>query len=159
LFSLYKFRTMLDATDADGKPLPDASRLTPFGKWLRASSLDELPELLNVIRGDMSLVGPRPLLPEYLPLYSARQARRHEMLPGLTGLAQVSGRNSLSWDDRLELDVQYVEHWTLALDIQILLRTVGSVLSSEGISAPGHVSMEKFTGSASAPSDQSGGHQ
>lgn len=145
-FRLVKFRTMRDAADRHGRPLPDAERLTPFGRFLRASSLDELPELWNVLRGDMSLVGPRPLLTEYLPLYSPRQARRHEVRPGLTGWAQVNGRNALGWKDRLELDVWYVEHRSLALDVRILLRTVGTVFARRGISHAGHVTMEPFRG-------------
>lgn len=145
-FRLVKFRTMRDATDRDGRPLPDAERLTPFGRFLRASSLDELPELWNVLRGDMSLVGPRPLLTQYLPLYSPRQARRHEVRPGLTGWAQVNGRNALGWKERLELDVWYVEHRSLVLDLRILLRTVATVFARRGISQEGHVTMEPFRG-------------
>ena len=145
-FSILKFRTMLAQKDARGQELPDAQRLTRFGRWLRASSLDELPELLNIVRGQMSLVGPRPLLPEYLPLYSPRQALRHAVPPGLTGWAQVNGRNALDWDARLELDAWYVENWSLGLDTRILLSTLLTVLRSEGISAPGHVSMERFIG-------------
>ncbi len=127
-FTLYKFRTMRDLRDSDGRPLPDSNRLTLLGRGLRSTSLDELPELWNVIRGDMSLVGPRPLLMEYLPLYSARQRRRHEVRPGLTGWAQVNGRNALSWEERFELDLWYVEHRSLLLDLRILLRTVGVAL-------------------------------
>jgi sugar transferase EpsL len=145
-FRLVKFRTMRDAAGPDGRPLPDAERLTPFGRFLRASSLDELPELWNVLRGEMSLVGPRPLLTEYLPLYSPRQARRHEVRPGLTGWAQVNGRNALGWKERLELDVWYVEHRSLALDLRILLRTVATVFARRGISHAGHVTMEPFRG-------------
>lgn len=155
LFHLYKFRTMRDLKDRHGEALPDAERLTKLGAWLRRSSLDELPELLNVIRGDMSLVGPRPLLPEYLPLYSARQARRHELRPGLTGWAQVNGRNGLSWESRLEMDVWYVEHWSFLLDLKILVRTLSTVLGSQGISAPGHVTMQKFTGARSSVHEDS----
>lgn len=145
-FDIIKFRTMLDAEAPDGTLLPDAQRLTPFGKALRASSLDELPELLNVLKGDMSLVGPRPLLMQYLPLYSPRQARRHEVRPGITGWAQVNGRNAVDWPERFELDVWYVENRTLLLDLKILLRTVTGVLRREGISQEGHVTMEPFTG-------------
>lgn len=148
-FELVKFRTMLDAVDREGNPLDDALRLTPFGRFLRSSSLDELPELWNVLRGDMSLVGPRPLLMEYLPLYTPEQARRHEVRPGITGLAQVSGRNALSWEDRFALDVRYVDNHSLALDLKILFLTVKKVLVREGISQEGHVTMSKFGGSAS----------
>lgn len=140
-FELVKFRTMRNG------PGTDAERLTSLGRFLRSTSLDELPELWNVLKGDMSLVGPRPLLPQYLPLYSERQARRHEVRPGVTGLAQVSGRNAVSWDDRLELDVQYVEQVSLALDLRILGRTATSVLRREGISADGEATMQPFTGS------------
>lgn len=146
IFRLYKFRTMRDARDAEGKPLSDAERLTPFGKALRGTSLDELPQLLNVLKGDMSLVGPRPLLPEYLPRYSPRQAKRHDMKPGITGLAGVRGRNSLSWKDKMEYDVQYVEEWSLLLDLRILIETVTATLRRDGISAEGHVTMPEFTG-------------
>lgn len=146
LFRLYKFRTMRDALDAAGRPLPDELRLTAFGRWLRASSLDELPELWNVLRGDMSLVGPRPLLVEYLPLYSAEQARRHEVRPGLTGWAQVNGRNAQSWEDRLAMDVWYIEHRSLALDLLILRMTLAAVLFARGVSHQGHATMPKFTG-------------
>jgi lipopolysaccharide/colanic/teichoic acid biosynthesis glycosyltransferase len=145
-FRMMKFRTMRDAAGPDGAPLPDEERLTPFGRFLRSSSLDELPELWNVLRGDMSLVGPRPLLTEYLPLYSPRHARRHEVRPGLTGWAQVNGRNALTWPERLELDVWYVEHRSLALDLRILLRTVGTVFARRGISHAGHATMERFRG-------------
>jgi lipopolysaccharide/colanic/teichoic acid biosynthesis glycosyltransferase len=148
-FALYKFRTMRDATSPNAVE-SDAARLTPFGRWLRATSLDELPELWNVLRGEMSLVGPRPLLPEYLPLYSPRQARRHEVRPGITGWAQVNGRNALSWEARFELDVWYVEHRTMWLDIKILALTVGAVLARRGISAAGEATMPKFTGSSEA---------
>lgn len=145
-FILYKFRTMREAHDAAGELLPDAERLTRLGRFLRATSLDELPELWNVIKGDMSLVGPRPLLPEYLPLYSPRQMRRHEVRPGLTGWAQIHGRNATTWQERLEYDVWYVEHRSFLLDMWILLRTIGVVLSRHGVSSPGHVSMPPFTG-------------
>lgn len=146
-FLLRKFRTMRDARAADGAPRSDGERLTPLGRWLRRTSLDELPELLNVLTGDMSLVGPRPLLPQYLPRYSPRQARRHEVRPGLTGLAQISGRNALPWDERLELDVRYVERRSIALDLRILLSTIGKVLRGDGISQPGHETSEEFMGS------------
>lgn len=145
-FRMVKFRTMRDAADAEGRPLPDEQRLTRFGRLLRSSSLDELPELWNVLRGDMSLVGPRPLLTEYLPLYSARHARRHEVRPGLTGWAQVNGRNALTWPERLDLDAWYVEHRSLALDLRILLRTVGTVFGRRGISHAGHATMKPFRG-------------
>ncbi|MBF4509987.1 MAG: sugar transferase [Aeromicrobium sp.] len=146
VFRLYKFRTMRDARGPDGTPLPDAERLTGLGRFLRASSLDELPELWNVLRGDMSLVGPRPLLVEYLDRYSPRQARRHEVRPGITGLAQVSGRNALRWDERLELDVRYVDERTFWLDLRILLLTLGTVVRREGIASDGHATMPEFTG-------------
>lgn len=145
-FTLVKFRTMTDARGQDGALLPDAQRLGSFGSMLRSSSLDELPELWNVLRGDMSLVGPRPLLMEYLSLYSPEQARRHEVRPGITGWAQVNGRNALSWDERFSLDVWYVQHRTLRLDLQILWLTVRKVLTREGISAKGEATMPKFTG-------------
>ena len=146
-FEMVKFRTMKDATDKEGNVLPDSERLTDFGKKLRASSLDELPELWNVLKGDMSLVGPRPLLMEYLPLYSAEQAKRHNVRPGVTGYAQVNGRNSLSWEDKFKLDTWYVEHQSLWLDMKILLKTVKKVIIKDGISAEGEATMTKFTGS------------
>ncbi len=146
-FTMVKFRTMRDATDANGDPLSDAERLTPFGAKLRASSLDELPEFWNVLRGEMSLVGPRPLLMEYLPLYSSRQARRHEVRPGMTGWAQVNGRNALDWDEKLELDVWYVDNRTLRLDLRIMAMTLGKVLRRDGISGGGEATMSKFRGS------------
>jgi len=146
-FEMIKFRTMKDATDKEGNALPDSERLTDFGKKLRASSLDELPELWNVLKGDMSLVGPRPLLMEYLPLYSAEQAKRHNVRPGVTGYAQVNGRNSLSWEDKFKLDTWYVEHQSLWLDMKILLKTVKKVIIKDGISAEGEATMTKFTGS------------
>jgi lipopolysaccharide/colanic/teichoic acid biosynthesis glycosyltransferase len=146
-FEMVKFRSMTDARGPDGQLLPDADRLTPFGRFLRASSLDELPGLWNVLKGDMSLVGPRPLLMEYLPLYSPEQARRHNVRPGITGWAQVNGRNALSWDDKFKLDVWYVDNRSLRLDINILWRTVRKVLVREGISAAGEATMSKFTGS------------
>jgi lipopolysaccharide/colanic/teichoic acid biosynthesis glycosyltransferase len=145
-FTMIKFRTMNDAIGADGRLLPDALRLTTFGRFLRSSSLDELPELWNVFRGEMSLVGPRPLLMEYLPLYTSFQARRHEVRPGITGWAQVNGRNALSWEDRFRLDVWYVDNRTLWLDLKILALTVRKVLVREGISAVGEATMSKFTG-------------
>jgi len=145
-FRMVKFRTMTDACDASGALLPDAQRLTPFGRFLRASSLDELPELWNVLRGEMSLVGPRPLLMEYLPLYSPEQARRHEVRPGITGWAQVNGRNAISWADKFSLDVWYVDHRSLWLDVRILWLTVRKVLVRDGISAAGEATMPKFEG-------------
>ena len=145
-FEMIKFRTMKDATDKEGNALPDSERLTDFGKKLRASSLDELPELWNVLKGDMSLVGPRPLLMEYLPLYSAEQAKRHNVRPGVTGYAQVNGRNSLSWEDKFKLDTWYVEHQSFLLDMKILLKTVKKVIIKDGISAEGEATMTKFTG-------------
>lgn len=147
IFTLYKFRSMKEASQFEG-PVSDADRLTPFGRALRASSLDELPSLWNVLRGDMSLVGPRPLLPEYLELYSARQARRHEVRPGITGLAQVSGRNDISWEQKLELDVHYVEKLSLAVDVGVLWRTVRAVLTREGISAEGEATTTRFHGTS-----------
>lgn len=148
-FEMIKFRTMKDATDKEGNALPDSERLTDFGKKLRASSLDELPELWNVLKGDMSLVGPRPLLMEYLPLYSAEQAKRHNVRPGVTGYAQVNGRNSLSWEDKFKLDTWYVEHQSFLLDMKILLKTVKKVIIKDGISAEGEATMTKFTGTKS----------
>lgn len=148
-FEMVKFRTMRDATGPDGQPLPDELRLTKFGRFLRATSLDELPELWNVLKGDMSLVGPRPLLMEYLPLYSPEQARRHEVRPGITGWAQVNGRNAISWEDKFKLDVWYVDNQSLWLDIKILWLTVKKVLVRDGISAEGEATMPKFTGSKS----------
>ena len=145
-FEMIKFRTMKDATDKEGNALPDSERLTEFGKKLRASSLDELPELWNVLKGDMSLVGPRPLLMEYLPLYNAEQAKRHNVRPGVTGYAQVNGRNSLSWEDKFKLDTWYVEHQSLWLDMKILLKTVKKVLIKDGINEAGEATMSKFMG-------------
>ena len=147
-FSILKFRTMTNARDAQGNLLPDAQRLTRFGRFLRSTSLDELPELFNVLRGDMSLVGPRPLLMAYLPLYSAEQARRHEVRPGITGWAQVNGRNALSWEEKFAMDVWYVDHRSLWLDMKILVLTVRKVLARDGISATGEATMPRFTGSA-----------
>lgn len=143
-FELLKFRTMTDGRDADGRLLPDDERLTALGRWLRSTSMDELPELLNVLRGEMSLVGPRPLLLDYLPHYSPEQARRHEVRPGLTGWAAVHGRNATSWERRLALDVWYVDHRSLALDLRILLLTMNKVVRREGISAEGHATMPRF---------------
>lgn len=145
-FNMYKFRTMTDARDDNGELLADHVRLTAFGKFLRSTSLDELPELWNVLKGEMSLVGPRPLLMEYLPLYTAQQARRHEVRPGITGWAQVNGRNAISWEDKFQLDVWYVDHQTLWLDIKILFLTVKKVVIREGISAEGTPTISKFTG-------------
>lgn len=149
-FEMMKFRTMTDARGADGSLLPDAERLPPFGRLLRATSLDELPELWNVLRGDMSLVGPRPLLMEYLPLYSPHQSRRHAVRPGITGWAQINGRNAIGWEDKFNLDVWYVDNRSLALDIRILWLTVKKVLVRDGISAAGEATMTKFTGNGSA---------
>ena len=146
-FEMIKFRTMKDAIDNDGNPLPDSERLTDFGKALRNSSLDELPELWNVVKGDMSLVGPRPLLMDYLPLYSKEQARRHNVRPGITGYAQVNGRNAIGWDEKFELDTWYVDNQSFWLDIKILLKTVKKVVIKDGISADGEATMSKFTGS------------
>ena len=146
-FKMVKFRSMTSERGADGELLPDAVRLTPFGHFLRSTSLDELPELWNVLKGDMSLVGPRPLLVEYLPLYSPEQARRHEVRPGITGWAQVNGRNALDWEAKFKLDVWYVEHQSLGLDLLILWRTLFLVLSRRGVSAAGEATMPQFTGS------------
>ncbi|WP_368642616.1 sugar transferase [Castellaniella ginsengisoli] len=145
-FYMIKFRTMRDAVGTDGQPLPDAERMTPFGRLLRSTSLDELPELWNVFKGDMSLVGPRPLLMEYLPLYTPDQARRHEVRPGITGWAQVNGRNALGWEDKFRLDVWYVDNQSLWLDLKVLYLTVKKVLVRDGISAEGEATMSKFTG-------------
>ena len=146
IFRLHKFRSMTDARDENGEPLPDAVRLTEFGKKLRALSIDELPELWDIFRGKMSIVGPRPLLVKYLPLYSERQHRRHEVRPGLTGWAQVHGRNLASWEEKFEYDVEYVDHVSFAMDVRIILMTVRCVLAREGISAEGSATMEAFTG-------------
>ncbi len=145
-FEMMKFRTMRNAIDVNGKPLPDADRITSFGRFLRSTSIDELPELWNVLKGDMSLVGPRPLLMEYLPLYSPEQARRHEVRPGVTGWAQVNGRNAISWDKKFALDIWYVDNQSLWLDLKIIWLTLHKVLKREGISAAGEASMSKFTG-------------
>jgi len=145
-FKVYKFRSMTDQRDAQGSLLPDDQRLTRLGHFLRNTSLDELPELFNVLRGEMSLVGPRPLLVQYLERYSPEQARRHHVLPGITGWAQVNGRNALTWEDKFRLDVWYVDHWSLGLDVRILLLTFWKVLRREGISQPGHATAEEFMG-------------
>ncbi len=146
-FTIYKFRTMTDARGPDGRLLPDEQRLTRFGRFLRASSLDELPELVNVLKGEMSLVGPRPLILAYVERYTPEQARRMDVPPGLTGLAQISGRNALSWDDRFRKDVEYVDRWSLGLDLAILARTAVAVVRRRGISAEGHATMPEFMGS------------
>ena len=145
-FNMIKFRTMLDAADASGRPLADSERMTKFGRLLRSTSLDELPELWNVLKGDMSLVGPRPLLMEYLPLYSSEQYRRHEVRPGVTGWAQINGRNALSWEEKFKLDVWYVDNRSLWLDLKIIFLTVKKVVVRDGISAEGEATMPKFTG-------------
>lgn len=157
VFELWKFRTMTDARDANGELLPDADRLTPFGRWLRTTSLDELPELINVLRGEMSLVGPRPLLATYLPLYSERHRLRHAVPPGITGLAQVSGRNGLDWPARFELDVRYAEQNSLRLDLALLWKTLRTVVRREGISAAGEATMTAFSGYEPAPDPASDG--
>lgn len=145
-FEMIKFRSMKDAVDENGNPLPDSERLTPFGQMLRATSLDEMPELWNVIKGEMSIVGPRPLLMEYLPLYNAEQAKRHNVRPGITGYAQVNGRNAISWEKKFELDTWYVENQSLWLDFKIMLKTVKKVIAKDDISAEGEATMTKFTG-------------
>ena len=146
IFTLYKFRTMTDKKDENGNLLPDSERLTKFGKVLRSTSLDELPELVNILKGDMSIVGPRPLLVEYLPLYSEEQKHRHDVRPGLTGLAQVGGRNSLSWEEKFNDDLQYIKHITFFEDMKIIFMTVAKVFKREGIAQEGNATMEKFTG-------------
>ena len=146
IFTLYKFRTMTDEKDENGKLLPDSKRLTRFGKFLRSTSLDELPELVNIIKGDMSIVGPRPLLVEYLPLYNEEQKHRHDVRPGLTGLAQVSGRNAISWEEKFEEDIEYIKKITFLRDFKIIIKTVGKVLKKEGISSNNTETMEKFKG-------------
>jgi len=146
-FNIYKFRTMTDKRDGDGRLLPDGDRLTRLGRFFRATSLDELPELWNVLKSDMSIVGPRPLLMQYLERYTPEQARRHEVKPGVTGWAQVNGRNALSWEEKFEMDVWYVDHWSLGLDLRIIGMTIRSVLKREGISAEGHATAEEFMGS------------
>ena len=145
-FEMIKFRTMKDAVDEQGNPLPDSERLTPFGQMLRSTSLDEMPELWNVIKGDMSIVGPRPLLMEYLPLYSPEQAKRHDVRPGMTGHAQVNGRNAIGWEEKFKLDTWYVENQSIWLDFKIMFKTVHKVLAKDDISAEGEVTMTKFTG-------------
>lgn len=150
-FHLIKFRSMTDERDAEGNLLPDADRLPAFGQWLRSTSLDELPELLNILKGEMSFVGPRPLLMRYLPLYSKEQARRHEAIPGVTGWAQVNGRNALSWEEKFKLDVWYVDHRSLWLDIRILWRTLLTVVRRDGIQAPGEATMPFFKGNPKDP--------
>ena len=147
-FEMIKFRTMKDAVDEQGNPLPDSERLTPFGQMLRSTSLDEMPELWNVIKGDMSIVGPRPLLMEYLPLYSPEQAKRHDVRPGMTGHAQVNGRNAIGWEEKFKLDIWYVENRSIWLDFKIMFKTVHKVLAKDDISAEGDVTMPKFTGNA-----------
>ena len=149
-FTNYKFRTMTDELDGDGNLLPDGERLTPLGRFLRKTSLDELPELFNVIKGDMSIVGPRPLLMQYLDRYTPEQARRHEVKPGITGWAQVNGRNAISWEDKFKLDVWYVDNWSLWLDVKIVAITVMKVLKREGIKQPGHATIKEFMGHAKA---------
>ena len=146
-FEMIKFRSMKDAVDENGNPLPDSERLTPFGQMLRATSLDEMPELWNVIKGEMSIVGPRPLLMEYLPLYNAEQAKRHNVRPGITGYAQVNGRNAISWEKKFELDTWYVENQSIWLDFKIMFKTVHKVLAKDDISAEGEATMTRFTGS------------
>lgn len=152
-FEMIKFRSMKDAVDENGNPLPDSERLTPFGKMLRATSLDEMPELWNVIKGEMSIVGPRPLLMEYLPLYNVEQAKRHNVRPGMTGHAQVNGRNTISWEEKFKLDTWYVENQSLWLDFKIMLKTVQKVIAKEDISAEGEATMTKFTGSPEQKND------
>ena len=152
-FEMIKFRSMKDAVDAQGNPLPDRERLTPFGQMLRSSSLDEMPELWNVLKGEMSIVGPRPLLMEYLPLYNEQQAKRHNVRPGITGYAQVNGRNAISWEKKFELDTWYVENRSLWLDFKIMLKTVQKVLSKDDISAEGEATMSKFTGTSEPKDD------
>ncbi|TDP81564.1 lipopolysaccharide/colanic/teichoic acid biosynthesis glycosyltransferase [Halanaerobium saccharolyticum] len=146
IFKMIKFRTMLDAKDKNENLLPDEKRLTSFGKFLRSSSLDELPELINVLKGEMSLVGPRPLLVEYLPRYNEHQARRHEMRPGITGLAQVNGRNTISWEDKFNYDVKYIDNFSMLLDLKIIFKTFSKVFKREDISSKNHATMEKFNG-------------
>lgn len=146
IFTMYKFRTMIDAYDEEGNLLPDEQRLTKFGKWLRSTSLDELPELLNIIKGDMSIVGPRPLLVQYLPRYNNEQKKRHNVRPGFTGYAQVNGRNSISWNEKFELDVYYVEKVSLWMDVKIIIKTIRTVVLREGISSDTSVTMEEFKG-------------
>ena len=152
-FEMIKFRSMKDAVDENGNPLPDSERLTPFGQMLRATSLDEMPELWNVIKGEMSIVGPRPLLMEYLPLYNSQQAKRHNVRPGMTGHAQVNGRNAIGWEEKFKLDTWYVENQSTVLDFKIMLKTVQKVIAKDDISAEGEATMSKFTGSAEHKND------
>jgi len=154
IFTLFKFRTMRTLTDSQGNPLPDAKRLTRLGRFLRTTSLDELPELINVLKGEMSLVGPRPLLIAYLPLYNHEQSRRHEVLPGITGWAQVNGRNALTWEEKFAHDVWYVDHWSLWLDIKIIGLTIIKVLRQEGISQPGQATAQLFRGNSEETADK-----
>jgi lipopolysaccharide/colanic/teichoic acid biosynthesis glycosyltransferase len=156
-FMIYKFRTMREVYDEQGQPLPDEQRLTRLGRFLRSASLDELPELMNVIRGEMSLVGPRPLLMQYLERYSPEQMRRHDVLPGITGWAQVNGRNALTWEDKFRLDVWYVDHWSLRLDLKILLLSLSKVIRREGISQPGQATAAEFMGSSLGSAAQAEG--
>jgi sugar transferase EpsL len=153
-FSIYKFRSMTDARDAEGNLLPDSDRLTTLGRFLRSYSLDEFPELVNILKGDMSWVGPRPLLMQYLDRYTAEQMRRHEVLPGITGWAQVNGRNALTWQEKFRLDVWYVDHWSFWLDMKILLMTVGKVIRREGIAQEGHATAEEFKGNEESNTEQ-----
>lgn len=159
IFKLYKFRSMTDERDEKGQLLPDEVRLTPFGKKLRSTSLDELPELFNILKGDMSVIGPRPLLIKYLPLYNERQKHRHDVRPGLTGLAQINGRNAITWEKKFEYDVEYVNHLSFALDASIFLRTVRAVLKREGISSENDATMEAFTGTPEKSQETDGGNQ
>lgn len=147
IFQFYKFRSMTNACDCSGKPLPDAQRLTPFGLFLRSTSLDELPQLINILKGEMSFVGPRPLLVRYLDRYTPEQRRRHEVKPGITGFAQVNGRNAISWEDKFKLDVWYIDHWTLGLDLKILFLTAWKVVQQDGINQEGYTTSEEFMGS------------
>ena len=149
IFKFYKFRTMTDTRDQDGQLLPDGDRITPFGSWLRQTSLDELPQLWNILKGDMSFIGPRPLIVLYLDRYSPQQARRHEVLPGITGLAQINGRNAISWEEKFKFDVWYIDHWSLWLDLKILLFTVVKVIKKDGINQEGYATSEEFKGSMS----------
>lgn len=158
-FWIYKFRTMNYQLDEDGNPLPDAERITRLGRFMRSASLDELPELINVLRGEMSWVGPRPLLMQYLERYTPEQSRRHDVLPGITGWAQVNGRNALTWEDKFRLDVWYVDNWSIWLDIKILTMTVWKVIAREGISQPGFATSEEFMGSSSMDDDSDGKSQ
>ena len=159
LFELRKFRTMTNERGPDGRLLPDEQRLTPFGAWLRSTSLDEIPEMVNVLRGEMSLVGPRPLLVEYLELYSPTQARRHEVRPGITGWSQINGRNNMPWDEKLSLDVWYVDHRSLWLDMRILLRTLWVMVTRQGVALDGHATTVRFQGSDAEEDDGSDGHR